>query len=126
MAPHGMKPIKKRTKNWDLSAIEIELSKYTEGDVPSDPELQEKVNSLNSKLNSTINKLDDVTDVLISIVEGDEAVQRKLIQVDPFYIQHIPNPYVSIQLEAIAANPKCFDFIKHPSQEAIDTYRIIK
>lgn len=60
------------------------------------------------------------------LTDGNEPMQRALIQQDPENIRYIKKPYVSIQIEAITADPNCFNLINNPAQETIDTYRIIK
>lgn len=89
-------------------------------------ELESKVTSLkkeNIRLNDRIQSSESV---LHKLTEGNEAMQRTLIQIDPKNIQYIENPYVSIQIEAITADPSCIDLISYPAQETIDTWRIIK
>lgn len=81
--------------------------------------LQNKIDHLNDELDRSEGLLEDLT-------TGNEVMQQALIDQDPMNIRYIKNPYVSIQLAAIAANPNSFEHIRNPSQEAVDTYRIVK
>lgn len=81
--------------------------------------LRQSNRELTAQKESAEGALDKVTD-------GNEAMQRALIQIDPKNIRYIKKPYVSIQMEAITANPDSFHCINHAAQEVIDAYRIIK
>ena len=71
-------------------------------------------------------QMHDVESTLDKLTNGNEAMQHALIEQDPLNIKYITKPYVSVQLAAISANPKAIDHISTPSQEAIDTYRIVR
>ncbi|MCK9530994.1 MAG: hypothetical protein M0R77_10625 [Gammaproteobacteria bacterium] len=68
----------------------------------------------------------DAKNTIHALTDGNEEMQRALIKIDPHNIRYIENPYVSVQLDAIMADPNCFTKIKNPAQEAIDMYRIVK
>ena len=71
-------------------------------------------------------KVKHAQDTINELCEGNEVIQRQLIEIDPHNIRYIRNPYVNIQLEAIMADSKCFSRINNPAQETIDMYRIVK
>lgn len=71
-------------------------------------------------------RLIDAELTMARMTEGNETMQRSFIQADPRNIRYIKRPYITIQVEAITADPSCFNLITNPSQEAIDTYRLIK
>ncbi len=64
--------------------------------------------------------------LLHDLTDGNEALQRSLIQLDPENIRYIKKPYVTIQMEAITADPESYHCINNAAQEVIDAYRIIK
>lgn len=130
MAPNKTKPMKSQIKYWDLSKLESEIMKYTDDGIIHHSQFKEQaqkqINSLSQQLSSTTHELNKITDVLEALVEGNEEVQRQLIKISPHHIAHISRPYVTIQIEAINADPDSFHSIISPSQEAVDTYRIVR
>lgn len=118
---------KKYTHEYDDDMmIEIEkIFDYATNSKPATVSKSDYNKAVQAKIEAE-SKAKAVMDTIHSVTEGNVAMQRQLIQIDPHNIQYIKNPYVDIQLEAIMADSTCFPRINNPSQEAIDMYRLVK
>lgn len=116
-----MKKIKNDIKEYSYYVNDYDINSiYTEV-VKPDPLISIKAE--NKKLATEIAGL---RDLISELVNNNIEAAKLLIRKDPFHIAYVKIQVPELEVLAVTLDPRVYLILENPSQEATDTYRLVK